>query len=1249
MKINRFSKGRNMKRSWLAILEILVMLLGLLFNPGAVQAQTGASGTVVAWGYNASGQTSVPAGLTGVTTISVGWNHSLALKSDGSVVGWGANNYGQTSIPAGLSGVTAIAAGGYHNLALKADGTVVAWGWNENGQSSVPADLSGVTVIAAGYLHSLALKADDTVVAWGWNYWGESSVPAGLNSVTAIATGGFHNLALKADGTVVAWGRNDLGQTDVPAGLNSVTAIAGGGMHSLALKADGTVVAWGDNSDGQTNVPAGLNSVTAISAGGHHSLALKADGTVVAWGYNGMGQSSVPAGLSGVNAIAAGGNHSLAFKSDGSVAVGGNNVYGQSSVPAGLSGVTAIDGGRWHSLALKADGTVVAWGMNGYGQSSVPAGLSGVTAITAGVYHSLALKADSTVVAWGRNDLGQTDVPAGLSGVTAIAGGETHSLALRADGTVVAWGDNSDGQTDVPAGLNSVTAIAAGDAHSLALKADGTVIAWGSNSSGQTNVPAGLNGVNAIAAGEWHSLALKADGTVVAWGYNSSGQTSVPAGLSGVTAIAGGGHHSLALKADGTVVAWGYDGYGQTSVPAGLSGVTAIAGGGYHSLAVVPDQDGDGVPDAYDNCPATSNADQADTDGDGVGDACQTAITTQPESQTAYVSNAVSFSATASGWPVPALQWQVSTDGGATWTDIAGATTSPLTFTASLEQNGNQYRAVFTNNVSIATSDAAALSVSKRPATVAFANLTQTYDGLPKPVTVTTNPAGLNVALTYDGSPTAPTAAGSYAVAATINDATYEGSASGTLTIQPKAAFVTPNTAGMVYGETDPALTGVLVGFLEADGVTATYSRAAGEAAGSYTISATLSPSGILGNYDIAYNSAAFTITPRPVTVTADAKSKLYSEADPELTYTLTNGSLLNGDSLSGALSRDAGEDAGDYAITQGTLSAGGNYELIFNGANLTIGQRAITVTADAKSKNYGEPDPELTYQITSGSLLNGDSFSGALSRDAGEDAGDYVITQGTLSAGGNYELTYIGADLTIFPSSVNTAPVADPGGPYLGAVNTAIPFDGSGSFDLDGDPLNYAWDFGDSSSDSGVMPTHSYAYAGIYTVCLIVDDGDLYSDPACTLAVVYDPSAGFVSGGGWINSPAGAYKSDGSLTGKATFGFVSKYQKGTNVPTGTTAFQFDLAGLALSSQSYEWLVVNKAGMSAQFKGTGLINGALDPNGNAYKFMLWASDGSPDTFRIRIWWEDTDEEHDIYDNGVDQTIGAGNIVVHTGK
>ena len=61
---------------------------------------------------------------------------------------------------------------------------------------------------------------------------------------------------------------------------------------------------------------------------------------------------------------------------------------------------------------------------------------------------------------------------------------------------------------------------------------------------------------------------------------------------------------------------------------------------------------------------------------------------------------------------------------------------------------------------------------------------------------------------------------------------------------------------------------------------------------------------------------------------------------------------------------------------------------------------------------------------------------------------------------------------------------------------------------------------------------------------------------------VVYDPNAGFVTGGGWIQSPAGAHAADPALTGKANFGFVAKYQKGANVPNGNTEFQFQAGNL---------------------------------------------------------------------------------------
>jgi len=128
-------------------------------NWHAANRPYGGVSILFSWGNNSSGQTTIPAELSGFTAIAAGSYHNLALKSDGTVVGWGSNGLGQTTIPAGLSGVTAIAAGQSHNLALKSDGTVVGWGDNGYGQTTIPAGLSGVTAIAAGDYHSLALKA----------------------------------------------------------------------------------------------------------------------------------------------------------------------------------------------------------------------------------------------------------------------------------------------------------------------------------------------------------------------------------------------------------------------------------------------------------------------------------------------------------------------------------------------------------------------------------------------------------------------------------------------------------------------------------------------------------------------------------------------------------------------------------------------------------------------------------------------------------------------------------------------------------------------------------------------------------------------------------------------------------------------------------------------------------------------------------------------------------------------------------
>ena len=93
-------------------------------------------------------------------------------------------------------------------------------------------------------------------------------------------------------------------------------------------------------------------------------------------------------------------------------------------------------------------------------------------------------------------------------------------------------------------------------------------------------------------------------------------------------------------------------------------------------------------------------------------------------------------------------------------------------------------------------------------------------------------------------------------------------------------------------------------------------------------------------------------------------------------------------------------------------------------------------------------------------------------------------------------------------------------------------------------------------------------------------------------------------------------------------------------MPEGNTEFQSEAGNPNFHSTRYEWLVVNQGGKNTQFKVEGTIN-----EQGAYKFMVWANDNSPHTFRIKIWSQDGPNEIVVYDNGVGQPLGGGSISI----
>src|SRR5678815_405335 len=164
------------------------------------------------------------------------------------------------------------------------------------------------------------------------------------------------------------------------------------------------------------------------------------------------------------------------------------------------------------------------------------------------------------------------------------------------------------------------------------------------------------------------------------------------------------------------------------------------------------------------------------------------------------------------------------------------------------------------------------------------------------------------------------------------------------------------------YTYTSVPAVGTVLANLDVVGFTGAQVRAAGENVGLYAIT-----QGSLdnSNYNITYTGANFSITQLAVTVTADAgQTKVYGDANPA-SYTYTSvpavGTVLaNLDvvGFTGAQVRAAGENVGLYAITQGSLD-NSNYNITYTGANFSITQLAVTVTADAgQTKVYGDANP---------------------------------------------------------------------------------------------------------------------------------------------------------------------------------------------------------------------------------------------------------------------------------------------------
>lgn len=469
--------------------------------------------------------------------------------------------------------------------------------------------------------------------------------------------------------------------------------------------------------------------------------------------------------------------------------------------------------------------------------------------------------------------------------------------------------------------------------------------------------------------------------------------------------------------------------------------------------------------------------------------------------------------------------------------------------------------------------------------------------------------------------------------------------------VYDSAAFVDNLRVGFVPDPATQCTPGAVVKLFDLDLTPATATKDAGS---SHTVTATLedlnaTPPALSGATILFATSGAHTVTGSDVT-----------DVNGEATFSYT-GTDVGTDGISACYDED----------DSGTCDA----DEIFASAQVTWTNPPPT--NDAGGPYAGDEGASVALAGTANDP-NGDTLTHTwtYSAVAGVDPGatcsfgdaSALSTSVSCTDDGTYELTLSTDDGTNDPVTdtaqltvANVAPSIDslttPVDPVAAGANVSLEATYSDPGDNDTHTATVDWGDGSSSSPSAsggsISASHTYAAAGIYTVCLTVTDDDGGADERCSTSfvVVYDPGAGFVTGGGWIDVAAGSYAPDPSASGPGRFGFVSKYQKGATAPSGNTEFQFQAGDLNFHSSSYDWLVI--AGAKAIYKGSGRVNGE-----SGYRFLISAVDGAQpggggqDKFRIKIWEADT--EVVIFDNQSGATddatattaISKGAIVIH---
>jgi hypothetical protein len=390
------------------------------------------------------------------------------------------------------------------------------------------------------------------------------------------------------------------------------------------------------------------------------------------------------------------------------------------------------------------------------------------------------------------------------------------------------------------------------------------------------------------------------------------------------------------------------------------------------------------------------------------------AITTQPSSATVNAGHAATFTAAASGNPSPDVQWQVSTNGGSTFSNISGATSATLSFTASSSQTGNEYQAVFTNSLGTKTTNPATLTVDSPPAITTQPNLALVIAGQTAVFTAAAsgNPTPtVQWQVSTDGGATFSNIAGAtsgtlaFATTAVENGNEYQAvftnsvgstttNAVGltveegpTVTTEPLGATVDAGQPASFTAAASGNPTPTVQWQVSTDGG-ATFSNIAGATSPTYTLTTTAGENG--DQYQAVFTNSVGAATSNAATLTVDSLPAITTQ--PSSTTVLQGATATFTAAASGnpsptvqwqvstnggaTFSTIAGATSDTYSFTTAAGESGNKYQAVFtnsvgststNAATLTLATTPV-VTTDPTSATVAAGQPATFIAAASGS-----------------------------------------------------------------------------------------------------------------------------------------------------------------------------------------------------------------------------------------------------------------------------------------